>query len=135
MSKTYNFIKECGPFFIATIFSGNFDEFPAVRPFGAIMEYKEELYFSTSNEKQVYSQVKANPNIQIVSLKMETKEWIRICGKAKEVFDFNIKKAMLTTCPPLIKNFNSEENPQFALFKIEEMEACLHSGENICKLN
>lgn len=48
MSKAYEFLKECGVFFISTINN----EKPEVRPFGAIMEYDDQLYFSTSNSKK-----------------------------------------------------------------------------------
>jgi len=135
MSKTYDFIKECGPFFAATVLSADLDQLPAVRPFGAMMEYRDALYFATSNMKSVYSQLMANPNIQIVSLNGGTKQWIRISGKAEEVFDDDTKQAMLTACPPLIKNFPSKECPQFAVFKIAEMEAYLYGGEGVCKLD
>jgi len=35
MSKTYEFLKECGAFYVVTVNDNN----PAVRPFGAVMEY------------------------------------------------------------------------------------------------
>lgn len=134
MSRTYDFLRDCGPFFVATVLSTSVGELPRIRPFGAIMEYREELYFSTSNTKAVYSQLKANHNIQIVSLNLETKQWIRIDGKAEEVYDYDIKQEMLTTCPPLVKNFPSNDCPQFALFKIAQMEAYLYTGEGVSRL-
>lgn len=71
MSETFAFIKECGPFFISTI---NGDA-PATRPFGGMMEYQGSLYVATSNKKDVYAQLKANPKVQIVSLKAAEKAW------------------------------------------------------------
>jgi len=50
MSKTYEFLKECGTFFLATIDKN----VPALRPFGAVMEFEKELYFSTAKTKAVY---------------------------------------------------------------------------------
>lgn len=135
MSKTFDFLKECGPFFVATVASKDGNSFPAVRPFGGIMEYEEALYFGTSNVKEVYKQLVANPNVQIVSLNAPTKQWIRINGKAEEVFDYDIKEAMLIACPPLTKNFPTKENPNFALFKITERETSLYGGGTVSKLD
>lgn len=43
MNKIYDFIKTCECFYVATIN----DEFPAVRPFAAIMEVSGFLYIAT----------------------------------------------------------------------------------------
>ena len=45
MSKAYQFLKECGAFFVLSI-NG---EYPAGRPFGAVMEVGEYLYLSTND--------------------------------------------------------------------------------------
>jgi len=113
-----HFLKECETFFLATAA----DNAPAVRPFGAVMEHKGELYFSTASTKAVYNQLKANPQVQIVALKASTREWIRINGNAIEVYDLDIKQKMLDVCPVLLKHFNSRSCTPFALFKFTEME-------------
>ena len=46
MSKAYDFLKECGSFFVLTI-NG---DYPAGRPFGAVMEVGEDLYLSTNDK-------------------------------------------------------------------------------------
>jgi len=114
MSDTYEFLKQCGTFFLSTI-NGNS---PATRPMGAVMEYNGELHFSTSNTKDMYAQLIANPTIQIVALKHGTRDWIRINGNAVEVHDLNAKQAMLETCPVLQKHFPSCESENYALFKV-----------------
>lgn len=98
MTKTYEFLKECGTFFVATIN----ENAPAVRPFGAVMEFEGALYISTAKNKNIYSQLINNSHIQIVALKPGTRDWIRIDGKAVETHDLNIKQAMLDACPVLI---------------------------------
>lgn len=50
MSKISEFLRECGVFYVLTI-NG---DFPAGRPFGAIMEYENDLYISTGDMKDVY---------------------------------------------------------------------------------
>ena len=42
MSKAYEFLKECGAFFVLSI-NG---DYPAGRPFGAVMEVGDDLYLS-----------------------------------------------------------------------------------------
>lgn len=130
MSKTYEFLKQCGVFFVTTI-NGNI---PAARPFGAVMEYKGDLCFSTANTKTVYLQLIANPFIQIVALD-GTRDWIRINGKAVEVHDLNTKQAMLDNCPGLLKRFDSKECESFALFKVSEMESEIHTDNGVTQLN
>lgn len=86
------------------------------------------MYFSTANTKKVYSQLIANPAIQIVALKAGTRDWIRINGKAAEVHDLGVKQAMLDAYPRLLRHFDTKKSATFALFKVLEMEAWLHSG-------
>lgn len=76
MSKTYEFLKECGYFYVLTI-NG---DFPAGRPFGAVMEYDGKLFISTNDGNSVHKQLRDNGNIQIVAKKEATREWIRITG-------------------------------------------------------
>ncbi len=114
MSEIYDFLKECGTFFVLTINN----DFPAGRPFGAIMEYNEDLYISTTDEKDVYKQLKENPNMQIISLKPGTREWVRINGIAKECYDMEIKKKMLEECPVLKKHFDAPDTPHYVVFQI-----------------
>jgi len=114
MSEIYEFLKECGTFFLSTI-NGNS---PATRPMGGIMELGGELYFSTANTKNMYLQLIASPAIQIVALKHGTRDWIRVSGNAIEVHDLDAKQAMLDACPSLQRHFDSSKCATYALFKI-----------------
>ena len=127
MSKTYEFLKECGIFFVTTVNKN----VPASRPFGAVMELAGELYFSTANTKDVYTQLISNPSIQIVALNAETQDWIRIDGKAVEINDLDAKQAMLDVCPVLLNHFSSNDSESFALFKVIEKTALLNTGNGI----
>lgn len=131
MSKSFQFLKSCGVFFVTTI-NG---EVPASRPFGAVMEYEGNLYISTGNTKDVYKQLVQNPNIQIVALKKETREWIRINGKAIETKDLKEKRIMLEEFPILSKRFDSETCEYFALFKITDMESYLCTDSGMSKID
>ena len=131
MSKTFDFLKECGAFFVLTT---NGDS-PAGRPFGAIMEYEGKLYFSTANTKEVYKQLIANPAMQIVALKPGTRDWVRISGKAIECKDLSIKQRMLDECPVLTKRFTSADCDYFALFVVSDMLSYLNTNNGVEKIN
>ena len=130
MGQTFHFLKNCGVFFVSTCDGG----FPSTRPFGAVMESHGRLYLSTGTEKDVYRQMKSNPNIQIVALKGGTREWLRLNGRAVETHDPALKRTMLAECPALVKRFGSEHCPSFALFEIETVQARLYTDEGILDL-
>lgn len=113
MSKAYEFLKECDYFYVLTI-NG---DFPAGRPFGAIMEYDGKLFISTNDRNNVHKQLRENRNIQIVAKKEATREWIRITGKAAECNDTKMKQKMLEVCPVIAKHFSSAEAGNYLLFQ------------------
>lgn len=113
MSKVFDFINACGHFFVLTIDNGC----PVGRPFGAIMEYNDQLYISTSDTKAVYRQLKEHPQVQLLALKAGTRSWARISGTAYECTDLMIKQ-MLASCPALSKHFSSPNAPHYCVFAI-----------------
>lgn len=115
MSKEYEFLKECGYFYLLTI-NG---DFPAGRPFGAVMEHNGKLFISTNNKNKVHKQLRSNGNIQIVAKKETSRQWIRITGKATECNNIKIKQKMLEECPVLSKHFSSAENEHYLIFQID----------------
>ena len=114
MSKAYEFLKECGSFFVLTIN----DDFPAGRPFGAVMEVGEDLYLSTNNMNQAHKQMRANEHIQIVAKKPTSREWIRITGIATECDNKELKAKMLQKCPILQQRFGAVGMEHFIMFKV-----------------
>ena len=117
MNEVLNFLAENHIFYIATV-DGNI---PKVRPFGFIMEFEGKLYFATNNQKNVYKQLKANPNFE-VSTTAESGEWLRLKGQA--VFNTNrqTKQAALDVSP-LLSEMYSVDDSVFELFFIENAEA------------
>ena len=115
MSKAYEFLKECGSFFVLSI-NG---EYPAGRPFGAVMEVEENLYLSTNDMNQAHKQMRENEHIQIVAKKPVTREWIRITGLARECDDKDLKQRMLEECPILQQRFGSVGMEHFIMFKVK----------------
>ena len=115
MSKAYEFLKECGPFFVLTI-NG---DYPAGRPFGAVMKVGEDLYLATNDMNQAHKQMRENAHIQIVANKPNTREWIRITGISEECDSLEMKAKMLDECPILHKHYNSADAEHFLMFKVK----------------
>ncbi len=114
MSKEYEFIKDCGVFFVSTIKGTK----PATRPFGAIMEVDDDLYISTGKSKDVFKQIVYKPPIQIVALKNGTRQWVRVTGNSIIVENKDLKQKMLDENPILYKRFLGVNDDNFALIKI-----------------
>ena len=115
MSKAYDFLKECGSFFVLSI-NG---DYPAGRPFGAVMEVGNDLYLSTNDLNQAHKQIRKNEHIQIVSKKPASREWIRNTGLATECDDRDLKQRMLEECPVLQQRFGSVGMEHFIMFKVK----------------
>mgnify|MGYP003299794278 CR=1 FL=1 len=115
MSKAYEFLKECGSFFVLTI-NG---DYPAGRPFGAVMEVDDYLYLSTNDMNQAHKQMREHEKIQIVAKKPESREWIRITGITEECDDKELKQRMLEECPVLLQRFGTVGMEHFIMFKVK----------------
>jgi len=76
MNTALEFIKANPVFHIATV-----DEAKArVRPFGFIMKRNNTLYFCTNKTKEVYKQLRQNPDIEISDMGSNG-TWLRIRGR------------------------------------------------------
>ena len=109
------FFKKCECFYVLTINKN----FPAGRPFGAIMEYDKKSYISTSDKNEVHNQIIKNGNIQIIAKETGTWNWLRITGTATECTELEIKQKMLEEYPRILKRFSSANSEHYLLFQIE----------------
>lgn len=130
MSKAFDILKEYGVFFLATVNDGK----PAVRPFGAVMEYNDKLYVATANFKDVYNQLKKEKNVELAAWKSGTMDWIRIQGIAEEDTSLAIKERILNECPVLADIFKSADNEVLAVFSITVDKAYAFSLDGVSEL-
>ena len=72
MKETYDFLKSCGVFYIATIDNDK----PRVRPFGAVNIFEDKLYLQTGKIKNVFKQIELNNHVEICGF--SEGKWIRI---------------------------------------------------------
>lgn len=122
MIRLYQFLKDCKIFYILTADEKGY----LGETFGAIIELGGELYFSTSSHKDVCKKIINSPNISIVALKRNTKDWVSISCTANPIFDSLIKQAIMCSCPQLYKHFRSAFCKSFVVFKLNvlSVEVC-----------
>lgn len=116
MKEVFDFLKNCGVFYIATIDGDK----PRVRPFGAINIFEDKLYLQTGKSKDVYKQLEINPNVEISG--MYNGKWIRL--EARLVNDERrvAKKSMLDNNPEL-REMYSEDDPNTLVLYLENVKA------------
>ena len=120
MKRAYDFLKECGTFYIATTDADQ----PKVRPFGAVAMYEGRMYFCTSNQKDVFAQMKKNVNVEICCSK--NGEWLRLSGKTVFNSTAGAQAAMLEENPNL-KRMYSVGDGIFEVFYIDDACAVIRS--------
>ena len=122
MRETYEFLKECGIFYLATDEDGQ----PRVRPFGFAMEFEGKLYLCTGNQKLVYAQLQRNPKVEACAM-AASGEWLRLSGKA--VFDDNpeAKRKAFELLPSLKDIYVSPDGPPVAVFYLTDVTATVYS--------
>ena len=114
-------LKQAKTFFFATVDGDQ----PRVRPYNAVVEFDDKVYFYTNNHKSAFKQMMDSPKIELCALISEDR-WIRVSGKI--VFDYRAeaKKAMLDANPELKKMY-SENDKIFEVFYLSNMAAAIHS--------
>ncbi len=121
MNEVLEFLKLCRVYYIATVEGDQ----PRVRPFGAQCEFEEKLYLTTSNQKAVYAQMKANSKVEISGMSPDGR-WIRLTAQA--VFDERreAKTAMLEANPEL-RSMYSEDDGKMEVFYLQNANAVICS--------
>ncbi len=117
MQEIHDFLDECnkasGTFYLVTI---NGDK-PACRPVGFHLIDNGIEYFGVGTFKDVYKQIEANKNIQIVGTKGA--DWIRISGTAVIDDDQALVDKALEENPFLKNIYNDETGYKLGIFHIE----------------
>jgi uncharacterized pyridoxamine 5'-phosphate oxidase family protein len=118
MSKINDFLSETGVFFLAT----EDGDQPKIRPLGAHLEMDGKVLFGIGDFKEVYRQMKVNPQIEIVACKQDG-NWLRYTGKAVFETDEKYAEAMLDAAPDLRNIYNEKTGNKMAVFHIEDASA------------
>ena len=112
MKEVYEFLKDCGTYYLATID----DNKPRVRPFGTINLFEDKLYIQTGKSKKVYKQIEKNNNFEICAFK--DGQWLRISGELVNDDRLEAKKDMLDHYLELRNMYDeNDENTSVLYFK------------------
>ena len=112
MKEVFDFIKECGTYYLATVEDGQ----PRNRPFGTINIFEDRLYIQTGKSKEVSKQIQKNPRVELCCF--NGKQWLRLSGELVRDDRLEPKKAMLEHYPELKSMYSAEdENTEVLYFK------------------
>lgn len=126
MNYVTKFLEENPIQYLATV---GLDGKPKVRPFMFILERNEKLYFSTSNQKPLYKEIKKSPNVEIVTASPEF-VWFRFSGEVIFSDDIEIKKAIIKKSEIVKSQYQTAENPNLeALYITGKATIADFSGE------
>ena len=112
MNTALEFIKVSPVFHMATVDGAK----ARVRPFGFIMKRNNTLYFCTYKTKDVYRQLKQNPEIEISDMGSGL-EWLRIRGSIAFDETREAKAAVFEHAPDLLRIYpKGAEDELFVTF-------------------
>ena len=120
MKEVFEFLKECGTFYLATVEGSQ----PRVRPFGAINVFEDKLYIQTGKSKNVSKQMQINPNVEICACK--DGKWLRLEGKVVRDDRIQAKESMLDA-NPMLKNMYSANDDNTEVLYFEKAKATFYS--------
>ncbi|MFA6201478.1 MAG: pyridoxamine 5'-phosphate oxidase family protein [Bacteroidales bacterium] len=121
MKQVFEFLNECGVFYIATIDGDQL----RVRPFGAINIFEDKLYIQTGKVKCVSKQIAKNPKVEISSMKGRDK-WIRVQAVLVEDDRVEARESMLDKYPQL-KSMYSVNDGNTQVFYLKDVVATISS--------
>ena len=132
VSRLANILKNSKNFFFATTDGKR----PFVRPFNAVVEFDDKVYFYTNNRTHAFKQIETNPFVEVCAMIGDDEErWLRVAGKVEYDYRPEVKKAMLDANPEL-RSMYSEDDKILYVFYLSNMSATIHSlhsaTEEIC---
>ena len=114
MNEVYDFIKECGTYYLATVEDGQ----PRNRPFGTVNIYDGKLYIQTGKSKDVSKQIQKNPKVEICCFNGNNGKWLRLAGELVRDDRREAKADMLEHYPDLKAMYSADDdNTEVLYFK------------------
>lgn len=110
----FRFLRECTYCFLAT----NAGEKPRLRPMGYVYADEKALYFATDTRKGVYTDLTKNPYVELASYNLNTRQWIRISGRAVLEDSLMVREEMEILYPMIRQEYVGKEEVYFVIFQI-----------------
>lgn len=120
MQEVYDFLKECGTYYLATTEGDQ----PRVRPFGTVDLFEGKLYIQTGKSKEVSRQLQKNPKAEICAF--QNGRWLRVAGKLVRDDRVEAKEHMLDNYPSLKTRYSATDDNTEVLY-FEEATATFSS--------
>lgn len=121
MKEITEYLYKSGVQYFATI---GLDGKPKVRPFHFMFEENGKLWFCTSNQKEVYKELQAQPHIEL-SIMGDNMSWIRLSGKVNFTDDIKIKEKIFVVSPMVKGIYKEASNPILEVFHLSEVSASI----------
>lgn len=115
--KIDEFIGEAEVFYLATVDGDK----PKNRPLGFHLLKDDKIYFGVGNQKDVYKQLTANPNVEIVAV--VGTDFLRYYGKAVFEETYEFADSIVAGNEFLQSIYNDETGFKLAIFHLEEATA------------
>ncbi len=126
MKKVVEFLTANPVQYLATV---GRDGKPKCRPFMFCFERDGRLWFCTSNQKEVYRETLADPNVEL-SVSSPEYAWLRLSGRVVYENNLAVKKACMNF--PIVKSvYQTADNPTFEVFYLQDVSGTIadFSGE------
>lgn len=117
LAKVNDFLAQAGTFYLTTTDGDK----PKCRPVGFHMLEGERIYFGVGEFKDVFKQMKANPNVEFCAAVGNA--FLRYYGKAVFEDDYTIANKVLANAPALQKIYNDETGYKLGIFHLENATA------------
>ena len=120
MQEVYEFLKQCGTYYLATIDGDQ----ARVRPFGTVDWFDGRLTIQTGRRKEVSRQITENPKVELCAF--DGQRWLRVSATAVEDPRIEAQEHMLAAYPSLREMYApGDGNTQ--IFALEHGQAVFSS--------
>ena len=110
MQEVYDFLKEAGVYYLATVEGDQ----PRVRPFGTVDIFEDKLYIQTGKIKPCFKQMEAEPKVEICAFNKGV--WIRVAATAVNDDRYEAKAHMLDNYPELKNRYDAADDNTAVLY-------------------
>lgn len=121
MNEVVKFLSESPIVYFSTIGA---DGKPKVRPFQFMLSEGGKIFFCTSNEKNVFSEIEKHRDIELCTMNSKN-EWLRINGKVVFSNDIKIKEKVLNSSELVKSIYKYADNKVFEVFYIDNAKAVI----------
>jgi len=121
MKEIVEFLHKSNIQYFATI---GLDGKPKVRPFQFMFEEDGRLWFCTSNQKKIYTELMRHEYVELCTLG-DNMAWLRLEGRVVFSDSLDVKDKVFEVSPLVKGVYKSPDNPDFEVFYLDEVTASI----------